>query len=168
MATVNANAAPSTTDRIETIGAGMPEPRLFQVETLTPKQPGLLRRLWPFGKREKEPPRTSIPESLEIYLQTAFRGNGTATFDLHDVEDIRARSQYGPLVIKGYLLLVALQTLGPLVLWTALTWGQPSSFSGGLRDLEDFVVTVSAGLTGISGLAGFVIGRYFRERSDGE
>ena len=68
--------------------------------------------------------------------------------------------------MKGYLGLVALQTIVPLVLWTAITWGQPSSFSGGLRDLQDFVVAVSAGLSGVSGLAGFVIGRYFRERAE--
>ena len=136
------------------------------MEDLQYKKPNPLKRFWLLFKRQKEQQNVNIPEPIEIYLKANIGRKRKPMFDVFDIEDIKARGQYGPLVIKGYLLLVVLQTMVPLVLWTAITWNQPSSFTSGLRDLQDFVVAVSAGLTGVSGLAGFVIGRYFRERTE--
>lgn len=122
-----------------------------------------LGRLWPF-RRQKD----RIQEPFwEDYLQASFRNHGGVGFSLGELEEVAARSRYGPLVIKGYLGLVAMQVSVPLILWfIAVTWGQPSAFSSGLRDVKDFVIALSAGLSGISGLAGYVIGRYFREYAE--
>jgi hypothetical protein len=140
---------------------------LFDVEETPTRSPNRLvawvKRLWPFGREKPNRPRA--PNFVELYKLLDFGGRDESKRGLFDVEDVVARAQYGPLIVKGYLGLVALQTIVPLLLWTAVTWGQPSSFSSGLRDLKDFVVAVSAGLAGVSGLAGFVIGRYFRERA---
>lgn len=139
----------------------------FDTEEIPTHSPNRLvawvKRLWPFGRRKPKRPRT--PDIVEMYKLLDSGGKDGSKYGLFDIEDAMARTQYGPLVVKGYLGLVALQTIVPLALWTAVTWGQPSSFSSGLRDLKDFVVAVSAGLAGVSGLAGFVIGRYFRERA---
>jgi len=139
----------------------------FDTEEIPTHSPNRLvawvKRLWPFGRKKSKRPKS--PNFVEMCKLLDFGGKDGSKYGLFDIEDVIARTQYGPLVVKGYLGLVALQTIVPLVLWTAVTWGQPSSFSSGLRDLKDFVVAVSAGLAGVSGLAGFVIGRYFRERA---
>lgn len=86
---------------------------------------------------------------------------------LFDVEDIQSRRYYGRLLIWGYIGLIALMTLGPLLLWAAVsTWGDPIEFRSGFKALQDFVIALLASLSGVAGMAGFVVGRFFAPRGE--
>jgi hypothetical protein len=84
---------------------------------------------------------------------------------LFDIEDIQRRSQYGRMLLWGYIVLLGLFTLLPIILWTVITtFGHPSLFSSGISNVQSFTVDGVVGLNGLAGMAGFVIGRYFPTR----
>ena len=84
-----------------------------------------------------------------------------------DLEDIRKRSQYGGVILWGYLILLALFTLLPIsILALITTFGNFPAFSAGLRDMQSFTVDAVIGLNGLAGFTGFVIGRYFPTRQE--
>lgn len=129
---------------------------------LTTSEHPWYRRLWPFGKSKGQNKRRR--EATDDILRAArfFKRSGVP-YTLRDLESVVGRERYGPIVIKGYLSLIALQIICPLALFFIVTWGQPSSFISGLRDVKDFIIALSASLSGVSGLAGYVVGHYFRE-----
>ena len=115
------------------------------------------KRLWPFKKRKRE-----VPSYVEWFVGLSRQGG--VPFTLRELEGIRARERYGVIVVVTYFILVALQIVSPLVLLFIAAQGQPDSFSSGLKNVKDFTVALSASLSGIGSLAGYVVGHYFGER----
>jgi L-cystine uptake protein TcyP (sodium:dicarboxylate symporter family) len=93
----------------------------------------------------------------------AFDRGAPTRFDVADLETLD-RSHFGRVVIWGYLLLIALVVVLPLIVWAVLSGGG-AEFDKGLRDVQELTVAMIAGLSGVAGLAGLVMGRYFNDRS---
>lgn len=108
-------------------------------------------------RTNEETPRNQTPS------EDLFTSKGNILLTLNDIDGMRGRERYGPPVINGYIFLVALQVIVPLLILLIATWGQPTIFSGGLKDVKELIVALSASLSGVSGLAGFVIGHYFKK-----
>ena len=92
-------------------------------------------------------------------------GQGHPTkFDVTDLES-RDRSHFGRVLVWGYLVLVALVSALPLIVW-ALMASDGSEFDKGLPDVQNLIVALLAGLSGVAGLAGLVVGRYFGDKPE--
>jgi hypothetical protein len=98
------------------------------------------------------------------YVGGAFGQGDPANFDVTDL-DTEDRSHYGRVLIWGYLVLVALVSVLPLLVWAALA-SDGAEFDKGLPNIQNLIVALLAGLSGVAGLAGLVAGRYFGAKAE--
>jgi len=76
-------------------------------------------------------------------------------------EITRARLDVTRWVYYGYLGLVGLQIVVPLIL-LGIFWQIPTANTSLIRDIRDLVIGLSPALAGLGGLAGVAVGYYFK------
>ena len=126
--------------------------------------------------KNKSPEPNNMPRSLQ-FAYDSFRRGEILPFDISAVEtaiareeEANARTIYGRGLIFGYLFLIVLLAIFPLLLWAGIIFlasEKSEDFTKGLRDLQDFTLAIMGALSGVSGWAGFVVGRYFQGDKSG-
>lgn len=76
-------------------------------------------------------------------------------------EEVVAREELRKQIIRGYLWLLPVLTLGPLVILAVMAALTGESFVSGIAPIQSIVTATTGVISGLAGLAGFVVGRYF-------
>lgn len=106
---------------------------------------------------------TGTPDAKGSALQgiTVDDPSGSGTLDLEAARrKDETRSYLARVVVIGYLTLLAVNVIGPLVL---VSTGKVT-----VGDMKDTTLVISTALSGLIGVLGFVVGYYFKSEEDKE
>lgn len=126
----------------------------IQTEDVAPRA-RLLR--WPRRRRPQAKPNDLKATPFRFRSPSDPRGAPRL-----ETEDLMARSLYGKLLVRCYILFVGAVLIGPFVAWALISQTRSAAqFMGGLRNVQDFALAMLGGLSVLGGFVGLIIGRYF-------